>query len=132
MSTPRSTPKRLQMIEAVVSPFEGAPASIRRHWSDDFKAEIAAESLLPGASASAIAQRLGIDSSQIYQWRKQAIQKGWITKLKPLPAPRSKAPVQREVSASVIELVINDITIRSVAENDDAHLARVIRAARQS
>lgn len=131
MSTPMSTPKRLEMIEAVVSPIEGAPASIRRHWSDDFKAEIAAESLLPGASASAIAQRLGIDSSQIYQWRKQAIQKGWITELKPVADITSDVPVQRH-GHGVIELVINDITIRSAVDNDDAHLARVIRAARQS
>jgi transposase len=119
------------MIEAVVSPIEGAPASIRRHWSDDFKAEIAAESLLPDASASAIAQRLGIDSSQIYQWRKQAIQKGWITELKPVADTKSDVPVQRH-GHGVIELVINDITIRSAVDNDDAHLARVIRVARQS
>ena len=48
MPTPMSTPNRLQMIEAVVSPIEGAPSSLRRHWSDNFKAEITAEALLPG------------------------------------------------------------------------------------
>ena len=132
MPTPMSTPNRLQMIEAVVSPIEGAPSSLRRHWSDNFKAEITAEALLPGASAALIARRSGIASSQIYQWRKQAMQKGWITELKRVPALKSEPTIPRQVSAAIIELVINDITIRSVADNDDTHLARVIRAARQS
>ena len=57
MPTPMSTPNRLQMIEAVVSPIEGAPSSLRRHWSDNFKAEITAEALLPGASAALIVRR---------------------------------------------------------------------------
>ncbi|EGF90888.1 Putative transposase [Asticcacaulis biprosthecium C19] len=64
-----SSPKTFHMIEAVAEPFEGAPSRVHRRWSATFKAEIAAESLLPGANVSAIARRVGIDNSQVYQWR---------------------------------------------------------------
>ncbi|WP_083715126.1 transposase [Bradyrhizobium brasilense] len=33
---------------------------LRRRWSDEFKAQVAAEALEPGASVSAIARRIGI------------------------------------------------------------------------
>lgn len=116
------------MVEALLEPIEGAPAHIRRRWSDDFKFGIAAESLLPGAKPSQIAQRVGVETSQIFQWRKQAIRKGWIS----LPA---EAPTVLRASAAtqhpaVIEIVIDGVTIRTLADNDESHLARVIRAVR--
>ncbi|WP_162148555.1 transposase [Asticcacaulis sp. AC402] len=75
------------MVEVVLEPIEGGPAEIRSRWSDDFKFGIAAGSLLPGAKPSRIAERVGVEPSQIYQWRKQALRKGWFS----LPAADPRA-----------------------------------------
>jgi transposase len=59
VSPAMTSPMTIQMIEAVAAPLEGAPATIQRRWSDAFRLEIAAESLLPGAKISEIARRIG-------------------------------------------------------------------------
>ena len=59
MSAPMSG--TFQMIEAVAERLEGAPRQLRRRWSGEFKAQVVAEALEPGASVSAIARRVGID-----------------------------------------------------------------------
>jgi transposase len=43
----------------------------RRRWSWEEKARIVAESLAPGAVASAIARRHGLHPNQLYGWRKE-------------------------------------------------------------
>ena len=120
------------MVEAVLEPIEGAPASIRRRWSDDFKLGVVAESLLPGARPSHIAQRIGVETSQIFQWRKQAVRKGWVS----LPAGNTKkqdCPVGRaDTSTSLIEIAVDGVTIRTRADIDDGHLVRILRAVRQA
>ncbi|MCZ4093691.1 transposase [Sinorhizobium psoraleae] len=54
------------MIEAVAERLEGAPRQLRRRWSDEFKSQVVAEALEPGASVSAIAHRIGIRPSQLF------------------------------------------------------------------
>ena len=44
----------------------------RRRWSLSDKQQIVAETLKPGASVSAIAQRYGMHPSQLFAWRKAA------------------------------------------------------------
>src|SRR5690242_12151406 len=44
----------------------------RRRWSDEQKARIVAESVLPGAMVSQVARRHDVLPSQIYAWRKAA------------------------------------------------------------
>ncbi len=120
------------MVEAVLEPIEGAPASIRRRWSDDFKLGVVAESMLPGARPSHIAQRIGVETSQIFQWRKQAVRKGWIS----LPAGGAKKKDRQielaATSRSVIEIAVDGVTICASADIDDEHLVRIIRAVRQA
>lgn len=122
-------PKMIQMIEAFATPFDGGPSHIQRRWSDEFKAEIAAESLLPGAIVSAIARRVGVATSQIYQWRKQAAQRGWISGL---VSPSLEALGPPTVEASVIDIIVAGATIRTTIDSDETHLRRVIRAVRQT
>lgn len=72
MSAPSSETRTFHMIEAVAERLEGAPRQLRRRWSDEFKAQVAAEALEPGASVSAIARRIGIHPSQLFAWRRDA------------------------------------------------------------
>jgi transposase len=44
----------------------------RRRWSLSEKQELVAETLTPGASVSAVAQRHGMHPSQLFAWRKAA------------------------------------------------------------
>ncbi len=44
----------------------------RRRWSDDEKAQILGETLVPGAKVSAVARRYGISNSLLFSWRRQA------------------------------------------------------------
>ncbi|WP_354125395.1 MULTISPECIES: transposase [unclassified Bradyrhizobium] len=44
----------------------------RKHWPDDLKAQIVAESLEPGAVVTAIARRHGCRPQQVHDWRRRA------------------------------------------------------------
>ncbi len=44
----------------------------RRRWSDDEKARLVAETLVPGAKVSAVARRYGVSASLLFFWRRRA------------------------------------------------------------
>jgi transposase len=44
----------------------------RRHWSDEAKARIVAETLEPGAVVSEVARRWQVSPQQVFDWRRQA------------------------------------------------------------
>jgi transposase len=50
----------LQLVEAVIERYDGAPVGERRRWSDEFKAQAVAAALEPGVNVSALARGLGI------------------------------------------------------------------------
>ena len=50
----------------------------RRRWSWGDKQQIVDETLMPGASISAVARRYGLRPSQVFAWRK-AVREGEIT-----------------------------------------------------
>jgi transposase len=43
----------------------------RRRWSDEEKRRLVAETLMPGATVHAVAQRHGVNTSQLFTWRKR-------------------------------------------------------------
>jgi transposase len=45
----------------------------RRHWSEDEKARIIAESFAPGANISAVARRNSVNGGLLYKWRRDAL-----------------------------------------------------------
>jgi len=105
----------------------------RRRWSLTEKQGIVAETLTPGASVSAVAQRYGMHPSQLFAWRKAA-RDGRLTEerdvefapvvLAPEPAalpPPASAPGRMEIVLSNGRRVIVDSGVRSGA------LARVIK-----
>ena len=44
----------------------------RRRWSDEDKARIVVESLVPGANVSEVARRNGLSPQQLFAWRREA------------------------------------------------------------
>ncbi|SDH23820.1 Transposase, partial [Pelagibacterium luteolum] len=48
----------------------------RRRWSDAFKAEVVARSFEPGTNVSALAREIGIQASQLFGWRAEALRRG--------------------------------------------------------
>jgi transposase len=113
------------MIEAVAERLEGAPRQVRRRWSDGFKAEVVAEASEPGASISAIARRVGIHPSQLFTWRRKALETRQGA-LQLVDAGPATGPTGR----GTIEVVIGDVVVRADADVDALHLQRVIRAVR--
>lgn len=127
MSALSSGTRTFHMIEAVAHRLEGAPRQLRRRWSDEFKAQVVAEALEPGASVSAIARRIGIQPSQLFAWRRDA-RVGRHCRSR---HPSCEVAVAR-VPYAVIEIVIGEVIVRAGVDIDEAHLQRVIRAVRSA
>jgi len=122
MSEAMSEHRTFHMIEAVTDRLEGAPRQFRR-WSDEFKAEAIAESMVPGANVSAIARRLGIDPSQLFTWRRNARRKAEVD-------VDTVQGMGSSVEGSIMEIMIGDAVIRVDVGIDASDLAKVIRAVR--
>src|SRR5437879_12595941 len=54
-------------------------AERRRRWSDEEKLQLVWEACQPGNSVSQVARQRGINASQLFGWRRQALAKGLIT-----------------------------------------------------
>ena len=59
----------------------------RRRFSDDDKARIVSEAMLPGASVSDVARRYRVCSSLVYRWRRVLLREGVAVEAPRLPAP---------------------------------------------
>jgi transposase len=51
----------------------------RRRWSEEEKLHLIAEACRPGSSVSQVARQRGINASQLFTWRRQALAKGLIS-----------------------------------------------------
>ena len=107
----------------------------RRRRSHAERAQIAAESLMPGVRVADVARKHGTTRWQVYDWRKQ-IRNGRLVlpeRLAALPSFAAlvvEAPREPGPPAAPVELVMDGIVIRAGADADEEHLARVIRAVR--
>ena len=126
MPTPMPATRNSQFVE-VVTP--GSIGRVRREWPDEFKAEMAARSLMPGVNSSALAREIGISPSQLYGWRKFATDRGLLHRLEVEPCDRAAGA---SASSAPIEIEITGIVIRCPKGFDEATLSRVIRTVRQA
>jgi transposase len=121
----------------------------RRQHDRAFKAELVRESLLPGASVSAIARRNGINANMLFKWRREhrrdvgrnetpavllPVEVAPSTEEATVPAPIvTAAPTPRPASRNgVIELEIAGVQLRVRGAVDEASLCSVLRALRQA
>ena len=109
----------------------------RRHWCDEAKARIVAESVLPGAVVSQVARRHDVLPSQIYAWRKAAREGSLVLTdspafatvevARPLP-PETK--LEQAGVVPMIEIEAGAIAVRISGSADAALVERIIRALR--
>ena len=70
-------------------------AERRRRWSEEEKLQLVEEACRPGHSVSQVARQRGINASQLFAWRRQALAKGLITDNRSAPPPAlTFAPVE--------------------------------------
>jgi transposase len=58
----------------------------RRRWSEEEKLQLVEEACRPGNSVSQVARQRGINTSQLFGWRRQALAKGLLTDHRREPA----------------------------------------------
>ncbi len=115
----------------------------RRQFSEDFKAGIVEETLVPGAIVSEVARRHGLTPQQVFTWRRQARQpmasKAETPKFVPavvepaLPAwPSRGRPRKRtrqvDRSTGSIEVEIEGVSVRIGRGAEAKTVAAVLRA----
>jgi len=106
---------------------------VHRQWPDEVKARIVSESLRPGVTVNAIAERYGLKANHLSSWRTLARQGKLV-----LPAPEDAvefaavvvetsvaAAPAREVSRP--EIIVGSVTIRL---EEGASAARIVAVAR--
>ena len=121
----------------------------RRQHDRAFKAELVRQSLLPGASVSAIALRNNINANMLFKWRREHRRAAGLSEARAVLLPVEVAP-QREVATvptpiiattpmpkpstrdGVIELEIAGVQMRVRGLVDEASLCSVLRALRQA
>jgi transposase len=117
----------------------------RRRWSADEKAQIVAETLLPGARVSEVARRWQVCSQQVFGWRRGMRQDlPSVAKTTTTPATLSFVPIESEATPAAtvqraasaapgIEVKLAGAVVRvSPGMDDAAQLTAVLRAVRAS
>jgi transposase len=115
----------------------------RRRFSDDYKAGIVEETLVPGAVVSDVARRHGLTPQQLFGWRRQARQPASGTDTEtpqfvpavvaaPLPeravrGGRRKRTRQVDRTAGSIEVEIEGVTVRIGRGAEAKTVAAVLR-----
>jgi transposase len=121
----------------------------RRRFSDDDKARIIEETLVPGAVVSEIARRHGLSPQQLFGWRRQARQPAsastetsgplfgpaLVEATLPERAVRRRGrnrPLDEDRVAGIIEVEIGSVTVRVGRGADARTVTAVIRALKAS
>jgi transposase len=117
----------------------------RRRFSEDFKAGIVEETLVPGAIISEVARRHGLTPQQVFTWRRQARQPAAGTDsetprfvpavvVAPLPARGGRRKRTRQVdrTSGNIEVEIEGVTVRIGRGAEAKTVVAVLRALKAS
>ena len=114
-------------------------ASGHRRWPNEVKARVVADTLEPGATVNAVADRYGVQPNQLSAWRRLAKQGKLV-----LPPVSADAPVfaplvvcdsapavsSRHMTpdAERIRIVIGDVRLELSADTPSVRLAEIVRA----
>ncbi|MBC6443254.1 MAG: transposase [Rhodobacteraceae bacterium] len=121
--------EELCRMEVMVGP------SGKRCWSDEFKGQVVAETLVPGVTVNEVARRHDLRPNHLSSWRRLA-------KDGKLPVPdlagaefapvvfEPPAPEPQDAAMAPIEIVSGDIVIRLDTTTSAARVAEIARALR--
>ncbi len=123
---------------------------VRRNHDHAFKDDLIAQSLIPGASVSAIAMKSGINANLLFKWRREHVRAMAqaapeaatllpvcvIPDVEPMRAPQPNAPVgaavHRGARSGVIEVEVAGAVLRLRGAVDETVLGSILRALRHS
>ncbi len=114
-------------------------ASGHRRWPTEVKALVVADTLEPGATVNAVADRYGVQPNQLSAWRRLAKQGKLVLPsaptdepafaslvvcdLAPAPFPCDKMPAEEQ-----IPIVIGGVRLELAADTPASRLAEIVRA----
>lgn len=102
------------MATRIIDVSSAESGGLRRRFSEDDKARIVSEAMMPGASVSDVARRYRICSSLVYRWRRMLLSEGVSRDAPQLPGPAfvpvevtgTPAPARSEpLGPGVVEVV---------------------------
>ena len=102
----------------------------RRHWTDEEKAWIVAESLDPASTVSAAARRYGLHPSQLFTWRQRLAGPAAREAPEFLPVVVTEGAATPAETAGRMEIALGPVVVRVGADVDAAALRRVLEAVR--
>ena len=114
-------------------------ASGHRRWPDEVKARVVADTLEPGATVNAVAERYGVQPNQLSAWRRLAKQGKLVLPSTPAdkpvfaslvvcdPAP-APSPCDRMPAEEQIRIVIGEVRLELAADTPAVRLAEIVRA----
>ena len=100
----------------------------KRKWPSELKAQVVAETLVEGETVKAVAKRYELIPSTVSDWRRMARQGKLVL---PNLDGMSFVPIAQSlpaVSASTIDVIRHDITVRLDAATPAARIAEIARA----
>ena len=101
----------------------------RRFWSDDEKRRFVSELEEPGASASIVAQRHGLNANLLFTWRRQFRRRSNLAQTDGVTLVRVSIAQEPSASAGRMEIVLaGGERILIGADVDAGALARVVKA----
>ena len=132
MSERMSDSRSFEVLTATPVRLSSSPARSYRSWSDEEKTRIVGETLVAGASVSAIARSNGLDPSQLFAWRRKAIASGVVSPLGGSPRRPVKFTRFELMHRDLVEIVIGDVVVRAGGDVEPNRLVDVIRAVRKA
>jgi len=117
----------------------GKPRRQRRTFTKAFKRDLVGQTLVPGASISGIALANGINTNQLFAWRRQLLARATVRPAVLLPVemeatgpmvvniPADPAPAKPSLPGSHIEIAARHATVRVHGPADPATLCTVLQ-----
>ncbi|MCC6780112.1 MAG: transposase [Hyphomicrobiales bacterium] len=122
------------MATRIIDVLDAAPAGPRRRFSEDDKARIVSEAMMPGVTVAEVGRRYGVCGSLIYRWRRTLIGSSMVRAERSLAPPAGFVPVEvagpvavvpEALSAGVVEVLApSGLRVRFAPPID----ARVLKA----
>ena len=82
------------MATRIIEVVDAGLAVPRRRFTDDDKARIVSEAMMPGATVTEVARRYGVCGSLIYRWRRMLVGSSLPPAARSLPSPTGFVPVE--------------------------------------